>query len=146
MDARRTSSRSSATGYRHADVDIRDRDGHDAGCSRRTARDIALVIHAAAQPSHDWAAREPFTDFDVNAVGTLNVLEATRQHCPEAPFIFTSTNKVYGDTPNRLPLVEHETALGDRPRAHLRRRHPRGHVDRPHACTASSAPPRSPPT
>jgi CDP-paratose 2-epimerase len=71
--------------------------------------DIALVIHTAAQPSHDWAAKEPFTDFSVNAVGTLNLLEATRLHCPNAVFIFTSTNKVYGDTPNRLPLVEQAT-------------------------------------
>lgn len=70
---------------------------------------ISLVIHTAAQPSHDWAAKEPFTDFGVNALGTLNMLEATRQYCPEAVFIFTSTNKVYGDTPNRLPLVEQET-------------------------------------
>ena len=62
--------------------------------------DIKCVIHTAAQPSHDWAAKEPFTDFTVNANGTLNLLEATRQHCPEAVFIFTSTNKVYGDTPN----------------------------------------------
>lgn len=68
-----------------------------------------LVIHTAAQPSHDWAAREPFTDFGVNANGTLNLLEATRRHSPEAVFIFTSTNKVYGDTPNRLPLVEQPT-------------------------------------
>ena len=75
----------------------------------RLGRNVGLVIHAAAQPSHDWAAREPFTDFDVNAVGTLNMLEAARQHCPKAPFIFTSTNKVYGDLPNSLPLIEHET-------------------------------------
>jgi CDP-paratose 2-epimerase len=68
--------------------------------------DIALVIHAAAQPSHDWAAREPFTDFGVNAIGTLNLLETTRHVCPDAVFIFTSTNKVYGDNPNRLPLIE----------------------------------------
>ncbi len=68
--------------------------------------DIELVIHTAAQPSHDWAAFEPLTDFDVNAGGTLNVLDATRRHCLSATFIFTSTNKVYGDTPNRLPLVE----------------------------------------
>jgi len=94
--------------YRHAGLDIRDRDGIDR-LFRELGSDIAVVIHTAAQPSHDWAAREPFTDFDVNAVGTLNMLEATRQHCPEAVFIFTSTNKVYGDTPNRLPLVEHET-------------------------------------
>lgn len=69
---------------------------------------IKGVIHTAAQPSHDWAAREPFTDFTVNANGTLNMLEATRKHCPQANFIFTSTNKVYGDTPNFLPLVEKE--------------------------------------
>ena len=94
--------------YRHHDIDIRDR----AALGKLFAdlgRDVALVIHCAAQPSHDWAAREPFTDFDVNAVGTLNMLEAVRQNCPDAPFIFTSTNKVYGDTPNRLPLIEQET-------------------------------------
>jgi len=73
------------------------------------AGEIDLVVHTAAQPSHDWAAREPFTDFGVNAQGTLNLLEATRQFAPRATFIFTSTNKVYGDTPNRLPLVERET-------------------------------------
>ncbi|MFT5384682.1 MAG: CDP-paratose 2-epimerase, partial [Saprospiraceae bacterium] len=66
--------------------------------------DIKVIIHTAAQPSHDWAAREPFTDFSVNATGTLNMLEFTRLHCPKASFIFTSTNKVYGDTPNFLPL------------------------------------------
>ena len=71
--------------------------------------DIKLVIHTAAQPSHDWAAKEPFTDFSINANGTLNLLEATRIFCPEAVFIFTSTNKVYGDTPNSLPLIELET-------------------------------------
>lgn len=69
---------------------------------------IKLIIHTAAQPSHDWAAREPFTDFTVNANGTLVLLEAARQFCPEATFIFTSTNKVYGDTPNSLPLIEHK--------------------------------------
>jgi CDP-paratose 2-epimerase len=94
--------------YRHANVDIRDRGGVDE-LFDECGSDISLVIHTAAQPSHDWAAREPFTDFDVNAVGTLNVLEATRRHCPDAVFIFTSTNKVYGDTPNRLPLVEQDT-------------------------------------
>ncbi|MFM2393996.1 MAG: hypothetical protein RLZZ546_1978 [Bacteroidota bacterium] len=70
--------------------------------------DIKLVIHTAAQPSHDWAAREPFTDFTINANGTLVLLEATRNFCENAVFIFTSTNKVYGDTPNYLPLVELE--------------------------------------
>jgi len=72
-------------------------------------KDIALVIHTAAQPSHDWAAKEPFTDFGINANGTLNLLEATRQSCQDAVFIFTSTNKVYGDTPNFLPLEELES-------------------------------------
>jgi CDP-paratose 2-epimerase len=66
-------------------------------------------VHTAAQPSHDWAAREPRTDFGVNALGTLNMLEMARQYAIDAPFIFTSTNKVYGDTPNSLPLVECET-------------------------------------
>ena len=76
----------------------------------RYGDDIGLVVHAAAQPSHDWAAREPVTDFTVNANGTLNLLEATRRYCPEAAFVFTSTNKVYGDRPNQLPLVELEPA------------------------------------
>ena len=67
---------------------------------------IEAVIHTAAQPSHDWAAKEPFTDFDVNANGTLNLLEAVRNFCPNVPFLFTSTNKVYGDTPNFLPIKE----------------------------------------
>jgi CDP-paratose 2-epimerase len=71
--------------------------------------DIKLVIHAAAQPSHDWAARDPSMDFSINANGTLNLLEATRKFCPDAVFIYTSTNKVYGDLPNYLPLVENES-------------------------------------
>lgn len=71
--------------------------------------EIEVIIHAAAQPSHDWAAKDPMTDFSVNAVGTLNLLELARRYCPEAVFIFTSTNKVYGDTPNRLPFVELDT-------------------------------------
>src|ERR687893_668401 len=70
----------------------------------RHAGEIEVVIHTAAQPSHDWAAQEPQTDFGVNANGTLNLLEAARAHCPDAPFVHCSTNKVYGDTPNRLPL------------------------------------------
>jgi CDP-paratose 2-epimerase len=96
------------TAYRHYDTDIRDRDAI-MRIFARYGDTIALVIHAAAQPSHDWAVKEPFTDFDINAGGTLNLLEATRHHAPEAVFIFTSTNKVYGDMPNRLPLVELET-------------------------------------
>ncbi|MCA9407027.1 MAG: NAD-dependent epimerase/dehydratase family protein, partial [Candidatus Omnitrophica bacterium] len=71
--------------------------------------DIDLIIHTAAQPSHDWAAREPFTDFEINANGTLNLLEGARRFCPQAVFIFTSTNKVYGDLPNNLPLIEQES-------------------------------------
>jgi CDP-paratose 2-epimerase len=96
------------TSYTHAEIDVRDRSavGRLFG---RYGPDIGLVVHTAAQPSHDWAAGDPFTDFDVNAVGTLNILEATRRHCPTAPFIFTSTNKVYGDRPNSLPLVELDT-------------------------------------
>jgi len=91
--------------FRHEAIDIRDAAAIDA-LFRRHGRDIALVVHCAAQPSHDWAAREPMTDFSINATGTLVLLQATRDHTPDAVFIFTSTNKVYGDTPNALPLVE----------------------------------------
>ena len=94
-------------GYRHVEADIRDPDAM-RGVFERYKRDIAVVIHTAAQPSHDWAARDPVTDFTVNANGTLNLLQMTQRYCPDAPFIFCSTNTVYGDTPNRLPLVEHE--------------------------------------
>jgi CDP-paratose 2-epimerase len=92
------------------ELDVRDTAGVDRVFARHGSR-IGLVIHAAAQPSHDWAAREPQTDFGVNANGTLNLLEAARAHCPDAPFIFCSTNKVYGDTPNALPLEETATRL-----------------------------------
>ncbi len=95
-------------GYRHFPIDIRERDGIDK-LFAKFGSEIKLVIHTAAQPSHDWAARDPFTDFGVNAVGTLNLLEACRKHSPEAVFIFTSTNKVYGDAPNLLPLIEQKT-------------------------------------
>jgi CDP-paratose 2-epimerase len=91
--------------YTHFDVDIRDRDGLEQ-VFKKYGPDLAVVIHTAAQPSHDWAAKEPYTDFDVNAVGTLNVLENTRLHATDAAFIHCSTNKVYGDRPNALPLVE----------------------------------------
>lgn len=94
--------------YRHHEADIRDYAALEK-IFREYDGEIALVVHTAAQPSHDWAAREPITDFGVNAVGTLNMLEMTRLHCPEQPFIFTSTNKVYGDRPNYLPLVELDT-------------------------------------
>jgi CDP-paratose 2-epimerase len=87
----------------HHDVDVRDREGMLA-----LVRELrpALVVHCAAQPSHDLAARMPFDDFDINAGGTLNLLEATRRFAAESPFVFLSTNKVYGDAPNELPLVE----------------------------------------
>jgi CDP-paratose 2-epimerase len=94
--------------YDHRCIDVRDR-GAVLELFRRLGSSVELIIHAAAQPSHDWAAREPLVDFDINAVGTLNVLEAFRQFAPEAVLIFTSTNKVYGDRPNTLPLVEQET-------------------------------------
>jgi CDP-paratose 2-epimerase len=93
--------------YQHHDFDIRDRQAVE-NLFGQLGKDIALIIHTAAQPSHDWAARDPHADFSVNATATLNLLEATRQFCPEAVFIFTSTNKVYGDTPNGLPLIELE--------------------------------------
>jgi len=93
--------------YRHIDGDIRDADLMN-NLFNEFGKDIKMIVHTAAQPSHDWAARDPHKDFTVNANGTLNLLEATRNNAPDAVFIFTSTNKVYGDTPNRLPLVEQE--------------------------------------
>ena len=96
------------TNYIHKAVDIRHQESL-ANIFKEFSSDIKVIIHTAAQPSHDWAAREPFTDFSINANGTLNLLEMTRQYCPQAVFIFTSTNKVYGDTPNNLPLVEQHT-------------------------------------
>jgi CDP-paratose 2-epimerase len=96
--------------FRSLDVDIRDADGIDRVFAELAGR-LELVIHAAAQPSHDWAATAPAVDFAVNATGTLNLLEASRRHTPDATFVFTSTNKVYGDRPNALPLVELETRL-----------------------------------
>ena len=94
--------------YTHFDVDIRDRESLSR-IFTRYGRDIAVAVHTAAQPSHDWAVRDPFADFDINAVGTLNLLQNVREHCIEAPFIHCSTNKVYGDRPNSLPLIERET-------------------------------------
>jgi len=99
---------SAVPGYVHHPLDVRDR----AGLQRifaEYAGDIRCVVHTAGQPSHDWAAGDPETDFDINARATVSLLELTRRHCPRAAFVFTSTSKVYGDTPNRLPLVEQET-------------------------------------
>lgn len=87
------------------EIDIRDRQGIDKVFARARGR-LDLIIHTAAQPSHDWAASNPHVDFAVNATGTLNLLEAARSYCPDATFIFTSTNKVYGDLPNQLPLID----------------------------------------
>ena len=94
--------------YSHHAIDIRDEQAVDSLFDHYGA-DIQLVLHTAAQPSHDWAARDPKKDFSVNAVGTLNLLEAVRHKVPSAVFLFTSTNKVYGDRPNSLPLVEQLT-------------------------------------
>jgi CDP-paratose 2-epimerase len=96
--------------FRSLEIDIRDVDGV-AKVFAEHARDLDAIAHTAAQPSHDWAASDPHTDFTVNANGTLNVLEAARRHTPDTPFIFTSTDKVYGDLPNSLPLVEMSTRL-----------------------------------
>lgn len=94
--------------FQSLDIDIRDADSLDRLFSGHGSQ-IEIVVHTAAQPSHDWAAQDPSLDFAVNASGTLNLLEAARQSCPEASFIYTSTNKVYGDLPNELPLLELET-------------------------------------
>ena len=94
--------------YVHVQADIRDEQAM-AKVFAEYGSDLDLVLHTAAQPSHDWAASDPVTDFTVNANGTLNLLEQTREHAPDSVFVFTSTNKVYGDTPNALPLVELDT-------------------------------------
>jgi CDP-paratose 2-epimerase len=93
--------------YTHAKCDIRDESAVNELFAARQGR-IVGVIHTAAQPSHDWAVKDPQVDFGINANGTLNLLEATRRYAAEAPFIFTSTNKVYGDRPNSLPLIEQD--------------------------------------
>ncbi|MEO6871463.1 MAG: NAD-dependent epimerase/dehydratase family protein [Chthoniobacterales bacterium] len=92
-------------GYEHREIDVRDASAVNETFAQH-GRALAAIVHTAAQPSHDWAARDPQMDFTVNANGTLNLLEAARNFCPETPFVFTSTNKVYGDTPNHLPLHE----------------------------------------
>jgi CDP-paratose 2-epimerase len=93
---------------RTVDLDIRDAAGVEAVFAENVA-DLELIVHAAAQPSHDWAAGAPHVDFSINATGTLNLLESARKHAPDASFVFCSTNKVYGDLPNKLPFVETET-------------------------------------
>ncbi|HAT52066.1 MAG TPA: NAD-dependent epimerase [Betaproteobacteria bacterium] len=98
----------SVKNYMHVSADIRDADEMGV-LFKKYGNEIKAVVHAAAQPSHDWAAQEPFTDFSVNATGTLTLLEMCRQHCPDTVFLHLSTNKVYGDTPNHLPLIERDT-------------------------------------
>jgi len=93
--------------YRHYSLDIRNQPKVNS-IFKKYSKDIVLIVHTAAQPSHEWSTKDPIVDFGVNATGTLVLLEASRQFCPKAVFIFTSTNKVYGDTPNRLPLIEKE--------------------------------------
>ncbi|MEK7497413.1 MAG: NAD-dependent epimerase/dehydratase family protein, partial [Patescibacteria group bacterium] len=92
--------------YTHYETDIRNQKKVEAIFKKYN---FSLIIHTAAQPSHDWAAREPITDFTINALGTLIILESFRKYCPNSVFIYTSTNKVYGDNPNRLPLIELKT-------------------------------------
>ncbi len=94
--------------YKHFSTDIRNFENLKK-IFKKYRKNISLIIHAAAQPSHDWAKNKAFIDFDINAKGTLNLLELTRLYCPNAPFIFMSTNKVYGDNPNLLPLIEKKT-------------------------------------
>ena len=97
--------KSNINDYEHYNIDIRDYQKLNEVFSKYS-NDIDIVIHTAAQPSHDWAANEPLTDFSINATGTINMLEVTRLNCPKATFIFTSTNKVYGDTPNKSPYIQ----------------------------------------
>ena len=94
--------------YKHYNIDIADPNAVKK-IFKKYKKNIKLVIHSAAQPSHDWAKNNIFKDFDVNARGTINLLEMTKNYCFDAPFIFMSTNKVYGDNPNKLPLVEKST-------------------------------------
>lgn len=93
--------------YTHHCIDIRNWDAVEH-LIKTIRKDLRIVVHTAAQPSHDWAAQAPFVDFGINTIGTFNLLEATRLYCPHAVFIFTSTNKVYGENPNRLPFIELE--------------------------------------
>ncbi len=94
--------------YKHFHIDIRNYNSLES-IFKKYKKKISIIIHCAAQPSHDWAKGKPFIDFDINAKGTLNLLELTKKYCSQSPFIFMSTNKVYGDNPNFLPLVENKS-------------------------------------
>ena len=100
--------KSNLKNYSHFNADIRNFEKL-RNIFKKYKKNIKVIIHAAAQPSHDWAKNKPFIDFDINAKGTLNLLELTKIYCPKVPFIFMSTNKVYGNNPNFLPLVEKKT-------------------------------------
>ena len=100
--------RTGCPGYLHHEIDIRDSDSMEK-LFLQYGHELTGIVHTAAQPSHDWSAKDPLMDFDVNARATLLLLELTRKYAPQATFIFTSTNKVYGDHPNHMPVVEHET-------------------------------------
>jgi len=102
--------------YRHLWIDVRDQEKTESAF-KKFRNSIRLVVHTAAQPSHDWASSAPLVDFDINARSTIAILEALRKNCPRAVFILTSTNKVYGDRPNQLPLVERATRY-DLPKTH----------------------------
>ena len=108
--------------YKHSSIDIRSY-SQLKKIFKKYKKKISLIIHCAAQPSHDWAKDKPFIDFDINAKGTLNLLELTKNYCPESPFIFMSTNKVYGDNPNFLPLVEKKNSLGDQKKSQIFQRY-----------------------
>ena len=94
--------------YKHFNIDIRNYNSLES-IFKKYKKKISIIIHCAAQPSHDWAKSKPFIDFDINAKGTLNLLELTKKYCSQSPFIFMSTNKVYGDNPNFLPIVENKS-------------------------------------
>ena len=97
--------------YYHHNIDIRDYSSLKK-IFKKYKKKISVIIHCAAQPSHDWAKDKAFIDFEINAKGTLNLLELTKIYCPDTPFIFMSTTKVYGDNPNKLPLLEKSTRWG----------------------------------
>ena len=97
--------------FKNYDIDIRNANGLKK-IFKRYRKNISLIIHCAAQPSHDYGKNFPILDFNVNATGTLNLLEMTKQFCPDSPFIFMSTNKVYGDNPNKLKILEKKNKMG----------------------------------
>ena len=102
--------KSNLKNYQHYNIDIRNRKNLEQ-IFKKYRDKIKCVIHTAAQPSHDWAAKEPLTDFNINANGTLNLLYLSKKYCQKSVFIYVSTNKVYGDLPNKLPLIEKKNVM-----------------------------------